>query len=195
MESAELILKNIAKIIELNEQEKELFISKLKLLKIKAKTTLVKKGDVADKTYFVNSGCVRAFTSDGEGTEYSVYFAPKDYWISEMYSYFSGNPSEQCLETVLPSEIVYFEKPDQEELFIKIPKLERFFRILIERSVVSHQQRIIDNLTKTAEERYVNFEKKYASIVHEIPQKQIASYIGVTPEFFSKMKARMLRGK
>lgn len=195
MEQAKLILKNIAKITELTEAEKNLFTSKLTVLKLKPKTILVKKGEVADKTYFVNEGCVRVFTTDTEGVEYSVYFAPKDYWVSEMYSYFSGQPSEQYLETILPSEIVCLDKKDQQELFEKIPKLDRFFRILIERSVVSHQQRIIDNLTKSAEERYINFEKKYASIVHEIPQKQIASYIGVTPEFFSKMKSRMLKRK
>jgi len=78
-------------------------------------------------------------------------------------------------------------------LYDKIPKLERFFRILAENSLVAHQERLMDNLSLTAEERFEKFCKKYPSLIQRLPQKQIASYIGVTPEFFSKMKARLLK--
>lgn len=195
MEEYKLLLKNIGKLIDLNSKEQALVTSIFHFEKLKPKTALVKKGEITSRTYFINEGCIRAFTVEDDGTEYSLYFASKDWWISEMYSYISGNPAQQNIETVLPCEVLYAEKKDMEKLMLKVPKLERFFRILIERSVVAHQQRIIDNLTKTAEERYHQFEKKYPTLVNTIPQKQIATFLGVTPEFFSKMKGRMLRGK
>jgi CRP-like cAMP-binding protein len=89
--------------------------------------------------------------------------------------------------------VILLSKDNQEQLYNAIPKTERFFRILIENSLVANQQRLIDNLSFTAEARYDKFTKKYKELVNCLPQKQIASYIGVTPEFFSKMKARLLK--
>jgi CRP-like cAMP-binding protein len=91
------------------------------------------------------------------------------------------------------AEIVVLSKENQEQLYQEIPKLERFFRILIENSLVANQERLMDNLRLTAEERYEKFCKKYPTLIQKLPQKQIASYIGVTPEFFSKMKGKLLR--
>jgi CRP-like cAMP-binding protein len=91
------------------------------------------------------------------------------------------------------TEVLVIAKEDQDKMYQEIPKMERFFRILIENSLVANQQRLIDNMSFTAEARYDKFSKKYSELLHSIPQKQIASYLGVTPEFFSKMKARMLK--
>jgi len=89
--------------------------------------------------------------------------------------------------------VILLSKENQERLYDEVPKMERFFRILIENSLVANQQRLIDNLSFTAEARYDKFTKKHPDLIHCLPQKQIASYIGVTPEFFSKMKARLLK--
>jgi len=89
--------------------------------------------------------------------------------------------------------VVVLSKENQEQLYLEIPKLERFFRILTENSLVANQERLMDNLSLTAEERFSKFCKKYPTLIQKVPQKQIASYIGVTPEFFSKMKSKMLR--
>jgi CRP-like cAMP-binding protein len=138
---------------------------------------------------------LRALAIDSGGVEHTVSFAPKDWWIGEMYSYISGEPATLKIEAIEESEVLYIEKNEYEELFEKIPQLERVFRKLLERSVVAYQMRLIDRLSKSAEERYISFTKKFPTLVNTVPQKQIASFIGVTPEFFSKMKAKMLRGK
>jgi CRP/FNR family transcriptional regulator, anaerobic regulatory protein len=190
-----LILKNFAKLISLSSKEEELICSKLRIETIKAKTILLHTGEICTKSYFVNSGCLRSFTINEDGTEQTVNFAPKDWWISEMYSYISGEPAIQNIEAIEESEIIVIEKKDQDELYEKIPKLDRFFRILIEKSLVAQQKRLMANLSLSAEERYHLFAKRFPELVNTVPQKQIASYIGVTPEFFSKMKARILKRK
>ncbi|WP_395051890.1 Crp/Fnr family transcriptional regulator [Flavobacterium sp.] len=110
-----------------------------------------------------------------------------------MYSYISGKPGNLFIEVLEDAEVVIITKENQQILFEKIPKLERFFRILSENSLVTHQERLMDNLSLSAEERFDKFCKKYPTLIQKVPQKQITSYIGVTPEFFSKMKSRMLR--
>jgi CRP-like cAMP-binding protein len=193
--SFELIIKNVSKQIELNDNELKLFCSKFQIEDLKAKQVLVDIGEICTRTYFVNSGCLRSFALDSNGVEHTISFAPTDWWIAEMYSYISGEPATMKIEAIEASEVLFIEKSDYENLFHEIPKLERVFRMLLERSVVAHQKRLIDNLSKSAEDRYINFTKKFPSLVNTVPQKQIASYIGVTPEFFSKMKAKILRGK
>lgn len=191
----DLLIKNITKQIELSSQEEILIKSKFKLRKTKNKEILVDFGEVCTNTFFVNQGCLRSYARDSNGTEHTISFAPTDWWIGEMGSYISGEPATLSIEAIEKSEILFIEKNDYEDLFIKIPKLETVFRKLLERSVVAYQKRLIDNLSKTAEERYINFSNKFPQLVNTIPQKLIASYIGVTPEFFSKMKATMLKRK
>jgi CRP-like cAMP-binding protein len=120
-------------------------------------------------------------------------FACEGWWISDMYSLLSQKPGNLFIEVLEDAEVVILSKENQEKLYLEIPKLERFFRILTENSLVANQERLMDNLSLTAEERFEKFCRKYPTLIQKVPQKHIASYIGVTPEFFSKMKARMLK--
>jgi CRP/FNR family transcriptional regulator, anaerobic regulatory protein len=110
-----------------------------------------------------------------------------------LYSYLSQKPGNLFIQVLEDAEVIVLSKENQELLYKEIPKLERFFRILIENSLVANQERLMDNLSLTAEERFEKFCKKHHDLIQKVPQKQIASYLGVTPEFFSKMKAKMLR--
>jgi len=105
----------------------------------------------------------------------------------------SQKPGNLFIEVLEDAEVVLLSKENQELLYRKIPKLERFFRILTENSLVANQERLMDNLSLTAEERFEKFCKKYPTLLQKIQQKQIASYLGVTPEFYSKMKSRLLK--
>ncbi len=120
-------------------------------------------------------------------------FACEGWWIGDMYSLLSQKPGNLFIEVLEDSEVEVLSKENQEQLYLEIPKLERFFRILIENSLIANQERLMDNLSLTAEERFEKFCKKYPTLIQKVPQKQIASFIGVTPEFFSKMKSRMLK--
>lgn len=187
------ILENIAKHVALTPQEQELFLSKTETKPFKAKTILLSSGEIATCTYFVNSGILRSFNINDNIIEHVLHFACEGWWIGDMYSYISGKPGNLFLEVLEDAEVVIITKENQQQLYQEIPKLERFFRILAENSLVSHQERLMDNLSLTAEERFEKFCSKYPTLIQKVPQKHIASYIGVTPEFFSKMKARLLK--
>lgn len=192
-ESMSSILQNIAKQIELTTEEELLFLSKTEVQHFKAKTILHKSGAICKNSYFVNSGVIRSFSINDHIVEHILTFACSGWWISDMYSLLSQKPGTLFIEVLDDAEVVILSKENQELLYREIPKLERFFRILIENSLVANQERLLDNLSLSAEERFEKFQKKYGDLQHKIPQKQIASYIGVTPEFFSKMKSKLLR--
>ena len=187
------ILENIAKHVALTPEEQELFLSRTETKPFKAKTILLSAGEVATCTYFVNSGILRSFTINDNIIEHVLHFACEGWWIGDMYSYISEKPGNLFIEVLEDAEVVIITKENQQQLYQEIPKLERFFRILAENSLVAHQERLMDNLSLTAEERFEKFCSKYPTLIQKVPQKQIASYIGVTPEFFSKMKARLLK--
>ena len=187
------IIQNIAKHVSLTPDEQNLFLSKTATKIFKAKTILLSAGELSNETYFVNSGILRSFYINDNIIEHVLHFACEGWWIGDMYSYISEKPGNLFIEVLEEAEIVILSKENHQELYQKIPKLERFFRILAENSLVAHQERLMDNLSLTAEERFEKFCFKYPTLIQRVAQKQIASYIGVTPEFFSKMKSRLLK--
>lgn len=187
------ILENIAKHVSLTPEEETLFLSKTETKQFKTKTILLSAGEVATCTYFVNSGILRSFNINDNIIEHVLHFACEGWWIGDMYSYISEKPGNLFIEVLEDAEVVIITKENHQKLYQEIPKLERFFRILAENSLVSHQERLMDNLSLTAEERFEKFCSKYPTLILKVPQKQIASFIGVTPEFFSKMKSRLLK--
>jgi CRP-like cAMP-binding protein len=189
----DLILQNISRFVSLTEQEQQLFISKTETSHYKAKTIILNAGEVCKHSYFVNSGLLRNFNINDNIVEHVLSFACEGWWIGDMYSLLSQKPGHLFIEVLEDAEVVLLSKENQEQLYYEIPKLERFFRILTENSLVANQERLMDNLSLSAEERFEKFCKRYPALIQRVPQKQIASYIGVTPEFFSKMKARLLK--
>lgn len=188
-----LIIDNLSKHITLTPQEQELFLSKTEIHQYKAKTVLLNAREICKNSYFVNSGVLRSFNINDNIMEHVLSFACSGWWISDMYSLLSQKPGNLFIQVIEDAEIVVLSKENQEILYQEIPKLERFFRILIENSLVAYQERLMDNLSLTAEERFEKFCNKHRDLIQKVPQKQIASYLGVTPEFFSKMKSKMLR--
>ncbi len=187
------ILKNISKHIALSTEEEAYFLTKIELKTYKAKTIILNAGEVCKHSYFINSGVLRSFNINDNIVEHVLSFACSGWWIGDMYSLLSQKPGNLFIEVLEDAEVVLLSKEHQELLYLQIPKLERFFRILTENSLVANQERLMDNLSLTAEERFEKFCKKYPTLIQQVPQKQIASYIGVTPEFFSKMKSKLLR--
>lgn len=188
-----LILQNVEKHIQLDKSEQEYFISLLDYKKIKNKKIIHSEGSYCTNSIFVLNGCLRGYTIDKDGFEHILNFAPRDWWIGDLYSLLSHKPGILNIESIEDSEILLLKRDDQEELYKKVPKFERFFRIIIEKSLVAYQQRIIDNLSLTAEERYQKFCKKYPMLINSISQKHIAAYIGITPEFLSKLRKEIYK--
>lgn len=191
----DLILNNVCKYIQLTNAEKEFFVKKIQYKKIKRKENWLEYGEVCKHSAFVTSGCLRGYTVDRDGSEHVLSFAPRDWWMADMYSLISQKPGTLTVEALEDTEVLLLSKVSQEELYHDLPKFERFFRILVEKSLVANQQRLIDSLSLTAEERYNIFCHRYPTLIDHLPQKQIASYIGVTPEFFSRMRSGIVKRK
>jgi len=184
------ILANIARHIELTPAEQARFIQLLTPKTIKRKQFLLNAQQVARHVAFVTAGCLRAYTIDDNGFEHVLQFAPADWWITDMYSFISQHEGDLNIDAIEDTEVLLLSRQHQLQLFDEIPKFERFFRIITEKSMVSSRKRLIDNLSLTAQERYNTFCNYYPTLINTIPQKQIAAYIGVTPEFLSKMRAQ-----
>ena len=166
-----LILENISKHIALSPQEQEHFLSKTETRHYKAKTILLNAGEVYKNSHFVNSGVLRSFNINDNIVEHVMSFACQSWWISDMYSLISQKPGNLFIEVIEDAEVVLLSKENQEQLYHDIPKLEHFFRILTENALVANQQRIMDNLSLSAEERFEKFSKKYPSLIQQVPQK------------------------
>jgi len=189
-------IKNIRRHIEPTREEIEIFLSLTVSKTVKKKEFLLKEGDVARHQFFVINGCLRTYTIDTVGKEHVLMFAPEGWWCSgDLYSFLSGPKSVNNLEALEPTTLFQISKDNLEILYEQAPKFERFFRVLFQNAFVFHQNRINANLSQPAEGRYDLFTKAYPDLENRTPQKYIASYIGVTPEFFSQMKANMFRKK
>ena len=186
----ELILKNISRFIELTPEESSYFTSLLKVKKLKKKQYLLQEGDITRYEYFVNKGCLRTYTIDEKGLEHVIQFAIEDWWGGDMYSFLTQTPAKYTIDALEDSELLCLEKNALEELYIKVPKFEKFFRHLLQNAFISLQERIIANLSQQADERYCTFIGKYSTMEKRLPLKQIASYLGITPESLSRIRSQ-----
>jgi CRP-like cAMP-binding protein len=190
-----LILQNIARHITLSAAEERGFVSLLQPRSYKRKEFMLHEREVCHFSAFVLSGCLRSYNIDHNGFEHVLQFAPSGWWITDLAGMLSGKPGNLNIDALEDSETVLFPLAEREKLFADVPKFERFFRILAENALVASRQRLLDGMSLTAQERYELFCKRYPTLIETLPQKQVAAYIGVTPEFLSKMKAELLKGK
>ncbi|HEX9250856.1 MAG TPA: Crp/Fnr family transcriptional regulator [Ignavibacteriaceae bacterium] len=183
--------KHINSRVLLTEEEFDIcakyFVSK----KLKKHQFLLNEGDVCRYIGFVNSGCLREYKIDNKGTEHILQFAIEDWWVSDLHSFLSGLPATYNIDALQDSEVLLLERSAREELLDKCPKMERFFRLLIEASNVAAQQRVADSLSTSAEERYLKFIKTYPQLFEQVPQNQIASYLGITPQSLSRIRKEL----
>lgn len=188
---AATLINQVTRFIHLHAEEVSLFTSYLEPMSVPRRTTLVKEGEVCRHSVFVVKGALKSYTHDKTGTEHVISFAVNGWWIADMQSLITQTPGRLQIESLADSRLLLLSKQHQEELYGKAPAFERFFRIITENALVASQQRIINNLTLTAEERYVHFMEKYPFILECAPLHNIASYLGMTPEFLSKIRRRL----
>jgi CRP-like cAMP-binding protein len=181
--------------IQLTAEEESVLLSRIKTRKYLKGQFVVQNGDVCKYENFVLSGCLKAFYIDNEGQEHVVMFAIENWWTSDLGSFITQMPADlnvQCLED---SELVQIHYNDLQQLYIDIPKLERFFRIIIQKAFVAAQKRIVNNFSQPAMDRYVQFREQYPKIEQRVPQYMIASYLGITKEFLSKIRSKLIMRK
>jgi CRP-like cAMP-binding protein len=187
----EQIDQSVSRFIQLTEEEWQLFHSLLKYKKVKKKNFLLQEGEICDFEAYIIKGCIRIYYINKEGTETILLFAVEDWWVSDLSSFMDQKPSSLFIETIEDCELLIINYASKATLFDKVPKFERFFRLLVQRAFAVLQQRFYAAVSQTAEERYLAFIEKYPQIVQRVPQHQIARYIGVSPEFLSKVRSTM----
>ncbi|WP_276482800.1 Crp/Fnr family transcriptional regulator [Paraflavitalea pollutisoli] len=185
--------ESISRYVHLEPEERQLFHSLLKYKKVKKKTFLLQEGEVCAFEAFILKGCVRLYFIDKEGVETILYFAVEGWWVSDLISFMDQQPSNQFIETIEDCELLLLDFRSKVTLLERVPKMEKYYRILLQRSIGVLQQRFYASVSQTAEERYLAFIEKYPQVVQRVPQHQIARYLGVSPEFLSKVKSSLFK--
>ena len=155
------------------------------------KTYLLQEGDICHFEAYVNKGCVRTYFIDENGFEVTLMFAVEDWWIGDIASFYNQQPSNLFIETLEETELLVFNPVTKEMLLREIPKFERVFRLMVQRRLAATQERLIHSISRTAQEKYLDFLKRYPEIPQRVPQHYIASYLGISPEFISKIRTRL----
>ena len=189
----ELLQKHVQKRVELTKDEFQRATTFFVPKQIRRGQFLLQSGDVARHLSFVEKGCLRSYTIDGKGEEHLAQFAIEDWWISDLYSFLEHQPSALNIDALEDSELLILDKASQDKLCAEIPKFERFFRLLLQANYVASSRRIMHSISATAEERYLHFLKSYPAIVQRVPQRQIASYLGITPQSLSRIRRNLSR--
>ena len=161
-------LNYINKYIDLTSDEEALLLSKIVRRKYLKDQYIVQQGDICKTECFILSGCTKTFYVDDEGQEHIVMFAIEDWWTSDMGSFITQTPADYNIQCIENTELFQISYDIIEELYIEIPKLERFFRKIIERSLVASQKRIVSNFSLTAKERYLLFKETYPKIEQRV---------------------------
>ena len=180
-------------ILPLNEEEKSIVEEAFKERRVKRRQFILQEGDICKHHTFVVEGCFRMYMVDEKGKEHNLQFAIENWWIADIGSFYSEEPSRLYIEALENSIVLQLKKEDQIKLFDNNPTFNRIFRVITEKALVSAQRRILQNISSTAEERYLDFLKRCPHFFNRISNVQIASYLGVTPEFLSTIRNKMAK--
>ncbi|MCF8273273.1 MAG: Crp/Fnr family transcriptional regulator [Flavobacteriaceae bacterium] len=186
------LLKYMSHYITLTQEEENILVSKVLYKKYLKGQYIVQQGDVCKYSGFVVSGCTKTFYVDEEGQEHIVMFSVEDWWASDMGSFVTQTPADFNVQCIENTELIIFSHDTIEELYSEIPKLERFFRQIVEKGLAASQKRIVRSFSLSAKEQYVHFRNQYPKMEQRIPQYMIASYLGITKEFLSKIKSQLI---
>jgi CRP-like cAMP-binding protein len=195
MNEIEKIKEYVSRHIHLTKEEEKYFASVLRISKIKKKQFIAQPEFVCKYRSYVLSGAMRAYLVDNNGQEHTIAFAIEDWWISDYNSFIFQLPATLFVEALEETVLVQIEFNTEQLLMDTIPKFEKFFRIITQRSYAFLQQRMISNLSMAAEQRYEEFMHKYPQIAQRVPQYTLASYLGMSTEYLSKLRNKRASGK
>jgi CRP-like cAMP-binding protein len=189
----DILHTHIKRRIDLTQEEFDVCSQFFSERRVTKRQFLLQEGDVCRHLVFVNDGCLRDYTVDPKGEEHIIQFAIKDWWISDLNSFLAGSTSTHNIDAVQDSAVLILERGARDHLLEAVPKMERFFRLLLEANYVATHKRINDSLSASAEERYLAFIQTYPALVEQVPQSQIASYLGITPQSLSRIRKELFR--
>lgn len=191
----ELLFQKFAEKIQLTNEELELCKTFFTPKKLRKKQYLLQEGDACKYIAFVEKGMLRSYTVDEKGHDHILQFAFEGWWISDQYSFFTGEPSIYNIDALEDSELLLLTRQAEEQLLTKIPTFERYFRILIQNSLIAMQRRVVGSMSKSAEERYGELVSSCPTIPRRVPQHMMASFLGITPETLSRIRKQIMQKK
>ena len=186
------ILTTIGKYITLTQEEQDFLVSSLVVQHLKQGEFLERAGDPNTHLNYVNTGCLMTFYTDTNGNDHVLQFATSGWWTGDLTCYVKNSPNHYSTKALADSEVILLTKVAMDTLLEKYPKFERYFRIIFQNSLITHQERILQGFSATADERYQSFLEKYPTLEQYVPLKYIASYLGITPEFLSKIRRKLM---
>jgi CRP-like cAMP-binding protein len=191
----ESLKQNVALHISISDNEMEEFCNLFYRKSIKKKTFLLREGEVCEFEGFVAKGLFRVYHIDKNGFEQILYFAIENWWITDIDSFTNGKPSQLFIEALEDSEVLLISKKDKEFAYEKLPLIEKLFRVMTQKTHVALQRRMIDNLSKPADQRYLDFIERYPNHYNRLTNLQIAAYLGISHEFVSKIRRKIASRK
>lgn len=189
-------LKNyIEKYISLSDKEAEQFCGLFEQQTVRKKEFLLRIDEVCKFEGFVLKGLFRVYHIDQHGAEQILYFAIENWWITDIDSFTNQRPSQLFIEALEDSEVLLISNENKTFAYENIPAIEKLFRIMTQKTHAALQRRLINSMSKTASERYLDFIKDYPAIYQRLTNLQIAAYLGISHEFLSKIRKKMVLGK
>lgn len=192
IKAREAILKNVSGSITLTAGEEQFFLSLLKPRKFDKKDIVLNIRDTCRYQSFVVSGCLKVFYLDERGVEHIVKFALGNWWAFDIESCFYDTPSFHGIACLEDTEVLQLSREDHAHLVVQVPAFEKFYRLMMQNSFIALQHRVRQSLALTANERYIQFQQKYPGLEARVSQKDIASYLGITPVFLSMLRRQDL---
>ena len=189
----EFFLDSIKRYISLTPDEEALITSKVQVRKVRKKQWLVTPGEHCKADHFVNKGCFRAYYQDDNGVQHTIRFATEGWWMTDVFSLFTQKPATLYVEALEDGEVVVVSESAMDELYEAIPQLNKYFRLAYQKGLAFSTNRILHTISNTATDHYQLFLQQFPTVEQRVPQYMIASYLGVTPEFLSKIKSKIMK--
>ena len=182
------IINHVNAKIHLTKEEEDHFVSVLKERTFLKGQYIVQQDDIYRYQSFILNGKVRTFYLDDKGSEHIVAFGIENWWVGDICSFATQSPAEFNTECLEKTKVLQISHQDMEQLFEDIPKLERYFRLIIQAAYGNMSKRIVRNHSMPARDRYLLFLETYPEMAQRFPQYMIASYLGITKEFLSLIR-------
>ncbi len=188
----EVLFSKIEEKIKLSDFEKDICKSLFSPKKLRRRQYILQQDDICKNLIFVEKGILRSYSVDTRGNEHILQFAPEGWWISDIFSFLTGEAAVYNIEAIEDSELLLISNSSLDELYERVPKFERYFRLLSQANMVATHRRLTASLSDSADEKYIRLLSAYPNIVARVPQHMIASYLGITPETLSRVRKRIV---